>query len=242
MDQPAVAPEAQMPAGTPQARTPFLKRRVSPGLAAVLVLAATAAFYLVFTEVGQAFFWSNYDTRPPQERAYEAALKRVQENPDNGEAHVSLGWALYQKGQHNEALAEYKRALDIDPRNYKAQYNLGLAYAKVDKWERAADQFQEAIRLAPNNYQPHYDLGLAYDHLGKLDDAQKELDLAYKLNPGSVDIIFAIGQVYEKRGDNQNAIFQYQSALSLDPNYARAREALSKLRKPAAAPEAGGIQ
>lgn len=242
MDQPGVAPEAQTPSAAQQAATPFLQRRVAPGLATALVLAATVAFYLVFTEVGQAFFWSNYDTRPPQERAYEAALKRVQENPDSTEAHVSLGWALYQKGQHNEALAEYRRALDIDPKNFKAQYNLGLAYAKVDKWERAADQFQEAIRLAPNNFQPHYDLGLAYERLGKLDDAQKELELAYKLNPGSVDIIFAIGQVYEKKDDNQNAILQYQAALSLDPNYARAREALSKLQKPAAASEAGGTK
>lgn len=219
--------------------TSLWQRRAPAGLALGLLVAATLAFYFVFSEVGQAFFWNAYDTRPPQERAYEAALKRVNENPESADAHTSLGWALFQKGQYNEALAEYKRAIDIEPKHFRAQYDLGLAYAKVEKWDRAIDQFQTAVQINPNNFQPHYDLALAYESTGKLDEAGKELDLAYKLNPGSVDIIYVMGRVYEKQGDRSKAIFQYQSALSLDPNYSKAREALAKMEKSAAQPEAG---
>lgn len=227
---------------TTPGRTPFPQRPVSAGVATILILATTVAFYLLFSEIGQAFFWNTYDRRAPQERAFEAALKRVKENPDNADAQVALGWALFQKGQYNEALASYKRATDLDPKNFKAHYNLGLAYAKVEKWERAMDQFERAIEIAPNNFTPHYDLGLAYRAVGKLDDALAEISLAYKLNPGSVDIIYAMGQVYEQQGDRESAVQQYQGALSLDPNYAKAAEALRKLGEPAAAPQAGGTK
>ncbi|MHB9145294.1 MAG: tetratricopeptide repeat protein [Symbiobacteriia bacterium] len=239
---PQVTQQIPGPAAAPRKTVPFGQTRVPTSLATVIILVATLAFSFLFSEVGQAFFWDRYDTRPPQERAYEAALKRVNENPDSADAHVSLGWALFQKGQYNEALAEYKKAIDIQPKHFKAQYNLGLAYAKVEKWDRAIDQFQMAIEIAPNNFQPHYDLAMAYRATNKLPDALRELDLAYRLNPGSVDIIFARGQIYEKQGERDKALAEYQGAISLDPNYAKAREAMTQLQKPAAAPEAGGTK
>ena len=248
---PGVAPEAFTPPvlgphtpHTPQTprRKPLLQRQVPAGVATGLIVIATLAFYFLFNGIGQAFFWNTYDRRPPQERAYEAALKRVKENPESADAHVALGWALFQKGQYNEALASYKRATDLDPKHFKAHYNLGLAYAKVEKWDRATDQFERAIEISPNNFQPHYDLGLAYRALGKLDDALQELNLAYKLNPGSVDIIYALGQVYEQQGDQASAAQQYQAALTLDPNYGKAAEALKKLAQPASPQGAGGTK
>lgn len=237
---PQVTQQTPSPAVRPSQTIPFGQRRVPAGLATAIILVAALAFYFLFTEVGQAFFWDKFDTRPPQERAYEAALKRVNDSPDSADAHVSLGWALFQKGQYNEALAEYKKAIDIQPKHYKAQYDLGLAYAKVEKWDRAIDQFQKAIEISPNNFQPHYDIALAYEAINKLPDALQELDLAYKLNPGSVDIIFARGQVYEKQGNRDKAIEEYEGALSLDPNYGKAREALNRIQQTAAGAEAGG--
>jgi tetratricopeptide (TPR) repeat protein len=56
-------------------------------------------------------------------RAYRKALKQ---DPDNGTARTNLGWCLYEQGELDQAIAQYRQALAHQP-NSAAQFNLGLA-------------------------------------------------------------------------------------------------------------------
>lgn len=204
---------------------------VAPWLALTVIIAFNAAVFLSGTLIGRAFVWARFDQTPPEERQYQAALEKVQNNPNNADNRVDLGWALFQKGMYNEALAEYKKALDLNENHYKALYNLGLAYARVGKHERAISAFQRAIETVPKAFQPHFDLGKVLASQGKYEEAAGEFEIAYRLNPGAVDIIFELGQVYEKMERTEEARFQYESALKFDPKYQPATEALSRLAR-----------
>lgn len=179
--------------------------------------------------LGKAFFWNQFDQTPLMERQYKNALEKVRQNPNSAANHVELGWSLFQKGQYNDALAEYKKAIDLDDKNYRAYYDLGLAYRQVEKYDLAISSLQKALEIAPKSFEAHYDLGLVYQHNGKLEQALQELQLAYKLNPGSTEIIYSMGQVYEKMNNIAEAKYQYQSALEFDPKFTKAKEALSRL-------------
>ena len=47
-------------------------------------------------------------------------------DPQRAQAHDGLGLALARQGKPQEALAEYRRSLEIDPAYAEAHYNLGI--------------------------------------------------------------------------------------------------------------------
>ena len=88
---------------------------------------------------------------------------------EKAQTHYKRGELLYQWGQGEEAIEEFRRALDISPRHYWAHIQLGIAYWKTRGDARAAEaMFEEATRIYPNNK-------AAYRFLGDIHTAQGEL-------------------------------------------------------------------
>ncbi|MEA4901132.1 tetratricopeptide repeat protein [Desulfitobacterium sp.] len=195
----------------------------------LILLVFTLGLFSIGIFIGNTYFWNQFDQTPLLDKQYQSAMEKVKQNPDSAANHVDFGWALFQKGQYNEALAEYKKATELDEKNFQAYLNLGIAYQQVDKIDIAITTLQKAIELAPKSYEAHYYLGLSYQRNGKLDQALEELFLADKLHPGSTKIIYDIGQLHEKMGSLEEAKKDYQDALNFDPQYTLAQEALSRL-------------
>lgn len=195
----------------------------------LIILGCALIVFSAGQYVGKKYFWNQFDKTPLVEKQYQSALTKVKQTPNDPNSHIDYGWALYQKGQYNEALAEYKKATDLDDKNFRAYLNLGIAYRQVEKKDIAASTFQKAIELSPKSYEAHYYLGLTFQTNGKLDQAIQELELADKLHPGSSQIMYDIGQTKEKMGDSLGAQSEYKYALQYDPNFSKAQEALSRL-------------
>ena len=78
------------------------------------------------------------------------ALKKVQENQEN----EAIDWKnkgndLFKKGDYENAIQNYKNALDIDPNYSDAWNNLGLAYIKIGKIDDAK-KCQDSMKLLKN--------------------------------------------------------------------------------------------
>lgn len=185
--------------------------------------------YLGGVTIGNMFFWKQYDRTPLAERQYNLALEKVKIDPKSANNYVELGWAFLQKGQNNEAIEEYRKALDLDDENFMANLNIGLAYRQIHIDDLAITSLQKAVEIAPNSFEAHFYLGLAYQQASKLQDALNELQLAYKFNRGSTEVIYNIGQNYEKMGKLEDAKTQYQAALDYDPKFIKAKDALKRL-------------
>jgi Flp pilus assembly protein TadD len=65
---------------------------------------------------------------------------------DDLDARFDLAGALMQMGRVDEAIAQYKRILEINPRDAQAHRNLGVAYFKKGLVDEADAQFQESQR------------------------------------------------------------------------------------------------
>ena len=56
----------------------------------------------------------------------------------------------------DEAIAAYRKALEIEPRDSLTHYNLALALKYKGDARQAADEFESALRLKPNWADAHY--------------------------------------------------------------------------------------
>lgn len=197
---------------------------INPYQAWALIFASALIFAAAGTIIGKTFFWNN-------NTGYESALakqltvaqERTKTDPKSPGNWVNLGWIYFQQGQYNQALAQYKKAMDIDPNYYPAYYNLGLAYMQVKKYDLAAETLKKAVTLEPKSGVAFLNLGISYTQLGKYDEALKYLQQAYKFNSGSAEVLYQIGLAYEKSGRKEDAIYQYNAAVGFDPKYKPAR-------------------
>lgn len=63
-------------------------------------------------------------------RAFEFA-------PDDGMSHAVYGNHLFSQGKIDEALREFKRAVELEPDNATINYNAGLAYMRTKDYDKA---------------------------------------------------------------------------------------------------------
>lgn len=83
--------------------------------------------------------------RPDEaERYFQNAIDRY---PGHDETHVVYGTFLHKLGRIEAAIAQYKRALEINPDSAYGHYNLGLAYVDQKDYQQANIHAQRAYQL-----------------------------------------------------------------------------------------------
>jgi tetratricopeptide (TPR) repeat protein len=116
----------------------------------------------------------------------EAVLKA---DPNNAQAHETMGFIELRAGHHEEAKKWYAQAIALDPKSYVAQYYFGwLSLMGGTTGEEAENSLRKAIELNPR-FAPAYDsLAVLYGRRhDKLDEAHMLALQAIQLDPGNVN-------------------------------------------------------
>jgi tetratricopeptide (TPR) repeat protein len=86
---------------------------------------------------------------------YRAAIDCTKDTRQLAILHVSVGETLKEKagagGTPDDAIAEYRRALEIDPAYAWAHNNLGMIWREQGKIDDAIAEFRSATQLEPAN-------------------------------------------------------------------------------------------
>jgi len=145
----------------------------------------------------------------------------------------------YQKGHINRAMAEFKRALELDPENVNVHNSLGVCYGILGAYEKAVKIFQTAAGLAPDEVMPVYNIGLANLMIGDKETALESFLAAVEKDPTVFEPTFQVGQVYFENGKKKKARAFLEKAAALNPENAIAQRYLGlcylELQKDAAA-------
>jgi len=149
-------------------------------------------------------------------------------NPDCWIGHNNLGEALLQKGQLDEAVAQYQKALVIYPNYPEARNNLGNALLQNGQVDDAVAQYQKALEIKPNNAGARNNLGVALLHRGQLDEAVAQFQKALEINPSHADARDNLGVAFIQKGQLDEAITQFQEVLRLKPDFSPAQDNLAK--------------
>jgi tetratricopeptide (TPR) repeat protein len=94
-----------------------------------------------------------------------------------------LGLSYFEYGEFDDALACYKKAIDIEASSVHYN-NRGLAYFHFDKLEEAKDDFLRAIEIDKKNPTIYFNLGNVYLNWKgkkKFDEAIKMYDTALRI-------------------------------------------------------------
>ncbi|MFQ5586515.1 MAG: tetratricopeptide repeat protein, partial [Thermodesulfobacteriota bacterium] len=124
-------------------------------------------------------------------------LNVLQNYPEAHIAHHNLGVEFKNQGRFNEAIKEFRTALQLRPFDSDASYNLGVVYFKQGRWDEAIEELMGAVRLKPGFAGAHYVLGLAYMGQGRTDRAIEELLTAVTLKPDYMDARYSLGVAYQ---------------------------------------------
>jgi tetratricopeptide (TPR) repeat protein len=146
----------------------------------------------------------------------------IEKNPKCWLAHYNLGWLVFQKGHLDEAMVEFRRALEIDPQDIPAYINLGSALFQEGRADEAIAQYQEAFTIDPKAFSAHNDLGVALFQKGRADEAMAQFQKALEIKPDYAEAYYNLGYALFQKGQVDEAIVEYQKALENNPNYAQA--------------------
>jgi Flp pilus assembly protein TadD len=163
----------------------------------------------------------------------------VAKRPRNPRAQCSLGDALAREGRVQEAIASYRRALELKPNYAEAHNNLGTALAKAASLEEAIGHFEEALRTKPDYPEAHNNLGAALVRLGKVQEAVGHYERVLRLRPDYAEAHNNFGNALGQVGRVREAIAQYEQALRLQPDHAEAANNLAWLLATLAPAEGG---
>jgi Flp pilus assembly protein TadD len=135
---------------------------------------------------------------------------------DHASIHQSLGIALNESGRPEEALAHFRKALDLDPSLADHHYNYGLAIQK-NKPAQAAQEFAITVQINPNHLKAHECLARLLGQQNKPDEAIHELQEILRLDPHEVQAHISLGLTYMKRFEMAEAQQHFQEAWELQP-------------------------
>src|SRR6266516_1338920 len=125
-------------------------------------------------------------------RRYDEAIEQFHKAIDLDSrfyyAHWNLAQALEMKGNLREALAEYKKAVELDDDPFVLAL-LGQAYAKVGQRDEALKILAQLSQIGAHRYVPSYSYALLHMALGEKDKAIEWLERSYQEGAG-LDLIF----------------------------------------------------
>jgi TolB-like protein/Tfp pilus assembly protein PilF len=127
-------------------------------------------------------------------------------NPNYAAAHhwFSVGPLLI-VGQFDRAIAEGKRAVQLDPLSMSINADLGGTFTVARHYDEATAQLRKTLEIDSRFYAAHYDLGEALQLKGQLREALAEYKKAAELDDDPF-VLGLLGHAYASSGNKAEAL------------------------------------
>ena len=149
--------------------------------------------------------------------------------PMNSLVHRSLGFVLYQRGEHERALPHFLKAIQLNPMLEETHLKLGILYMDLGSHYAAQLNILKEIEINPEYGNAYYFMGLSYLIQNKLRTALYYFSEALSKNPALVDAHYQIGQYFINSGNWEAARAAAEEGLSYKPDHEKMLFALSKV-------------
>lgn len=84
-----------------------------------------------------------------------------------------LGNVYSKKGEHKNAISNYKMALELGPKNFDATFGIASSYFNLKNYDEAIKWWLKAVELRPNSSASLFNIGLSYFYEDKYENALK---------------------------------------------------------------------
>ena len=173
----------------------------------ILLTMAAGAVVVMFSVVPGSF--------PEEEPNYEAEL------------YANVGDVLARRGQLDEAMQLYHRALALEPEYPILFANLAAVLIKQGKVDEAMAYAGKAMAYKTDSPELHNSMATVLAGLGKIEQAEEHYRRALQLQSDYAEAYFNYGNLKAALGQNEQAIKLYQAAIEYKPDYFKAYNALA---------------
>jgi tetratricopeptide (TPR) repeat protein len=168
---------------------------------------------------------------------YAAATEVLNRFPPGSRGYLRAAdpWYVYgrflaEHGKPAEALASYRRAVEIQPGSSMFQTGLGKLLFETGETREGKEHLLEALRLDPGSATAINNLAVVLASEGSLEEAIRWLNEVLRLDPDHAEAHNNVGTALLLLEKPDEAIPHFQRALELRPDFDLARKNLEAAR------------
>ena len=146
------------------------------------------------------------------------------------EAYELQGLALARRGDMQQSLGAFQRALEANPESASAYRSLGDMLAGAGQVQGAIDSYTESLKLDSTSAVTHFNLAVMLSNSNQVGLAVEHYLAAIELAPADAEIRSNLGFLYLSHQRFDEAEVQLEKAIELDASFAPAHFNLGRLR------------
>jgi serine/threonine-protein kinase len=209
----------------------YMQRYDKPGnldLAVSELMSATQRdphFALGFAQLGEAYRLEYAVDKNLEwtDKALAACDQALSINDQIARAWVTSGRIHTDRGQHEIALKEYERALQLAPRDQDVLAGLARGYESAGKLARAEETYKNAVAMRPDYWNGYNTLALFYYRQKRYAEGIAPLEQALKLTPDNSALYANLAAMYLGTNDPKDfpqAERVLKRSIEIAPTYA----------------------
>jgi serine/threonine protein kinase/tetratricopeptide (TPR) repeat protein len=179
-------------------------------------------YALAYSGLGEAY-WRTYEQDNDNhwaDDALGACAKSVLLDTHHAGPHICLGLVYNGTGRYQEAVDQYKMAVDLEPTNDDAIRGLASAYQSRGSTSDAEKTYKSAIAARPTYWLGYNALGSFYMAVGRYAEAAEMFTRVTTLAPDSFRGYSNLGGAFVLLDRYTEAVTMFQRSIQIRPTYA----------------------
>jgi tetratricopeptide (TPR) repeat protein len=133
-------------------------------------------------------------------------IERILRDGDSAEAHVMMGTTYLTLTEHEKALKEFKRAVELNPKLPSVNSFYGRTLVRMGASEEAMAAFRRELEINPNDFDSCLQIGILLKQDQKLDEARDYLKRALTVRPSEPNARFYVASIDVAQGKLNEAL------------------------------------
>jgi tetratricopeptide (TPR) repeat protein len=151
--------------------------------------------------------------------ALAAMNEALDTNPANDRWHFNKALTLDAMERFDEAIEEYKLALELSPSDIEILNCLAVDYTRSGHYDLSLSIFEQIEKLEPD-FEPCYcNRIITYTEMGEHEKAEQMFYLAQQINENCPLCFYNIGNSFFIRADYKKAVWCWEKTAMLEPNH-----------------------
>jgi TolB-like protein len=179
-------------------------------------VALDPGFAAAYAELAHAYglrlFWFAPRDKDALEEGLVAAEKALRLEPELAEAHYARAWLLWTPASHwahEQAIQEFRRAIELNPNLADADDWLGVVYWHIGLLDKSLEEFRKVLALDPGNRLAQHRMGAVLVYEGKYEEGLRILrQVPRGFNPSLVTYHFAWALVLSGRSAEASPVIE----------------------------------
>ena len=149
-------------------------------------------------------------------------IDRILRNGDSAEAHLMMGTTYLLINEHDKALAEFKRAVELNPQLPTVHSFYGQTLVRMGNTDEAMLAFRRELEKNPNDFDSNLQMGILLKQDQKPDEARVYFQRALTVRPGEPNARFYLASLDVAQGRMSDALGPLEVLVKDAPDFVEA--------------------